>query len=116
LGRLGARVPWHGSAHAVITPEQASAWLEPLLKLDLARIEQAAFAIAQLARLTNDRARDLPPALRERAAQALARAPGSEPWIKLVREGGELGESEAGRVFGESLPLGLRLLEPEPEA
>jgi hypothetical protein len=30
--------------------------------------------------------------------------------VKLVREGGELGASEATQVFGESLPPGLRLL------
>ena len=78
--------------------------------LDLKKTEQAAFAVAQLSRLTHDRARDLEPALRERAASMLSRAPGNEPWVKLIREGGELSAQEAGRVFGESLPAGLRLL------
>jgi hypothetical protein len=110
LGRLGARAPWHGSAHSVIPPERARDWLEPLLNKAAAKQEQAAFAIAQLARLTGDRARDLEPELRERAATVLAQIPGTEPWIKLVREGGELGAIEAGRVFGESLPAGLRLI------
>ncbi len=110
LGRLGARAPWYGSAHSVIPPEQVRAWLEPLLALDLAKAEQSAFAIAQLARFTGDRARDLDPELRERAAAALARLSGSEPWVRLVREGGELSAVEAGRVFGESLPAGLRLV------
>jgi hypothetical protein len=30
--------------------------------------------------------------------------------VKLIREGGELSASEESRVFGESLPPGLRLL------
>jgi hypothetical protein len=110
LGRLGARAPWYGSAHGVIPPDAVRAWLEPLLEIDLRKTEHAAFAIAQLARLTADRARDIDPELRERAARALERVPGTEPWVKLVREGGELSEAEAGRVFGESLPAGLRLL------
>ncbi|HKU41524.1 MAG TPA: Hsp70 family protein [Polyangiales bacterium] len=111
LGRLGARAPWYGSAHSVIAPDQVRAWLEPLLALDLAKTEQAAFAVAQLARYTSDRARDLDAELRERAALALERVPGGEGWVKLVREGGELGASEAGRVFGEALPVGLRLVD-----
>jgi hypothetical protein len=110
LGRLGARAPWYGSAHSVIAPELVRGWLEPLLELDLRKAEQAAFAIAQLARFTGDRARDVEPELRDRAARALERVPGTEPWVRLIREGGELSEAEAGRVFGESLPAGLRLL------
>ena len=87
----------------------ASAWLERALSQDLRTVEQAAFAVAQLARLTHDRTRDLPEALRERAASALARTTGNEAWLKLVREGGELSEIDRGRIFGESLPAGLRL-------
>jgi molecular chaperone DnaK (HSP70) len=110
LGRIGARAPWYGSAHTVVPPEIAGEWLQRLLALDLAATEQAGFAVAQLARFTHDRARDLAPELRERAAQALARLRGSDAWVQLVREGGELGASEATHVFGESLPPGLRLL------
>jgi hypothetical protein len=110
LGRLGARSPWYGSAHSVIPADAVRAWVELLLDSDLRKAEHAAFAIGQLARFTADRARDLEPELRERAARALERVPGTEPWVRLVREGGELSAAEAGRVFGESLPAGLRLL------
>ena len=91
-------------------PEVAASWLDRLLALDLTATEQAAFAVAQLARFTHDRARDLAPELREQAARALAKLRGSEHWVQLVREGGELSASEATHVFGESLPPGLRLL------
>jgi hypothetical protein len=110
LGRIGARAPWYGSAHGVVPPEVAASWLDRLLALDLAATEQAAFAVAQLARFTHDRARDLSPELREHAAAALAKLRGSEHWVELVREGGKLNASEATHVFGESLPPGLRLL------
>jgi molecular chaperone DnaK (HSP70) len=109
IGRLGARALLHGSAHTTVSPEVAARWLELALGGDLEGTEQRAFAAAQLARLTHDRTRDLPPALRERAALALARGPGNETWARLVREGGELTEADRGRVFGESLPTGLRL-------
>ena len=109
LGRLGARAPLYGSAHAVVPSAVASEWLARALESDLASVEQAPFAVAQLARVTHDRQRDLAPALRERAATALSRVRDAELWIKLVREGGELTAAEAGRVFGESLPPGLRL-------
>jgi hypothetical protein len=110
LGRLGARAPWYGSAHSVVAPELAGHWLNHLLSLDLRKVEQAAFAVAQLARLTEDRARDLDPQLRAAAAERLRQVPGSEAWVKLICEGGELSATEESRVFGESLPPGLRLL------
>jgi hypothetical protein len=87
----------------------ASAWLTRALEVDLASVEQLAFAVAQLARLTHDRQRDLDPALRERAAVALSRLRESDLSVKLIREGGELTAAEEGRVFGESLPSGLKL-------
>jgi molecular chaperone DnaK (HSP70) len=109
LGRLGARAPLYGSVHAVVPSAVAGAWLTRALESDLATVEQAPFAVAQLARLTHDRTRDLEVSLRERAATALSRVRDAELWIKLIREGGTLTAAEEGRVFGESLPAGLRL-------
>lgn len=109
LGRIGARAPLHGSAHSVVPRPVAEEWLTTVLALDLRTVEQAAFCVAQLARLTNDRERDVSSVLRERAATALARAGGNETWVSLVTDGGTLSEADQGRVFGESLPVGLRL-------
>ena len=47
---------------------------------------------------------------RARAASALEKAQGGKAWVKLVREGGELMAADAGRILGDSLPSGLRLL------
>ncbi len=38
LGRLGARVPFHGHAHEVVPREVAAAWLEQVLALDWAAV------------------------------------------------------------------------------
>jgi hypothetical protein len=109
VGRIGARAPLYGSAHAVVPSDVAGKWLARALAKDLNAVEQAPFAVAQLARLTHDRQRDLEPSLRERAQAALARVREGELWVKLVREGGELSVAEQSRVFGESLPPGIRL-------
>jgi hypothetical protein len=110
LGRLGARVPFYGSAHAVVGTEAASRWLEALLRLDWKRVQPAAFAAVSIARVSGDRVRDLPDGLREAVAERLkaARAPGS--WVLMVRERVALEEADESRVFGESLPPGLRLI------
>ncbi|WP_027994861.1 Hsp70 family protein [Simplicispira psychrophila] len=110
LGRLGARVPLYGSAHTVVPAEIASGWLQALLALDWKAVEPAAFAAAQIARMSGDRTRDLAPELREQVARRLAavRAPAS--WVTMVREAVQLDDADQKRSFGEALPPGLRLL------
>src|SRR5437660_679296 len=109
LGRLGARVPLAGAAHQAVPPEVAAQWLELLLGLDLRINTEAPFAIAQLARLSGDRARDLDEDLRTRAAAALEQARAPAEWSRGIREVRELAEKDEQRVFGEALPLGLHL-------
>lgn len=110
LGRVGARELLYGSAHNVVPPEIAAEWLEAVCRLDWKAVEPAAFAAAQLARRSGDRARDLPEALREEVAARLDAAKVPPSWVKMVREGGLLDEEDRRRSFGESLPPGLKLL------
>ena len=110
LGRIGARQPFHGSAHDVVPPDTALAWTESLLALDWKRFDAAAFAAVHLARMTGDRARDLAPALR---AQVIARLPaiGAPPsWTAMVQNKVELDAATESRLLGDALPPGLRLL------
>ncbi|HWV38218.1 MAG TPA: Hsp70 family protein [Vulgatibacter sp.] len=109
LGRLGARAPFFGSAHDVVPPDVASGWLDVILDLDWRRAEGAAFSAAQIARRTGDRARDLPDERREEVAERLAAAGAPATWIAMVREVGELSSQDEMRVFGDTLPAGLRL-------
>jgi len=116
IGRLGARVPLHGSLHSVVPRHVVEPWLTRVLALDLAKFDEAAVAAAQLARFSQDRERDVPDALRERTAEALERARENAGLARIVREGGELTVQEESRVFGESLPPGLRLLDSDDGA
>jgi hypothetical protein len=102
-------VPVAGAAHQAVPPEVAAEWLELLLGGDLRSSAEAPFAIAQLARLSGDRARDLDEELRARAAAALEAARAPAEWARGIREVRELGEKDEQRVFGEALPLGLHL-------
>ncbi len=111
LGRVGARAPLYGSAHNVVPPEVAAEWLQAVLALDWKRIEPAAFAATQLARYTGDRARDLDPDLRETVARRLVQAGAPPTWIAMLHGAVALDEEDRRRVFGESLPVGLKLIE-----
>jgi molecular chaperone DnaK (HSP70) len=110
IGRIGARVPFYGSAHNVVVRAKAEEWLAALLRLDWAQIEPAAFAAAQIARRSGDRERDLDESLRAQVAARLRAANAPESWIRMVSEVIELEAAEETRVFGESLPPGLRLV------
>jgi hypothetical protein len=109
LGRVGARVPLYGSSHKTVPPEPAATWVALLLELGLAKVEHAAFAAAQLARCTGDRARDLDPDLRTEVAAALRQVAAPEHWLRLVTEVVALETAEEARALGDSLPVGLRL-------
>ncbi len=108
LGRLGARVPMYGPLNAVVPAEVAARWLVHLI--DAALPEEAiAFSMVQLARRTGDRYRDLHETTRQRALAWLDRRGAPAHYRELVAVGGALEEAEAGLMFGESLPRGLRL-------
>lgn len=111
LGRVGARRPLYGSAHTVVPAEIAAGWLEAILALDWKRVEPAAFAAAQIARLTGDRSLDLAPELRDSVVRRLIAGRAPESWIALVRDGGKLDDADQRRSFGEALPPGLRLID-----
>ncbi|WP_181919901.1 Hsp70 family protein [Paraburkholderia sp. BL6669N2] len=110
VGRIGARRPFYGSAHSVVPPETAGAWLNAILALDWKKVDPAAFAAAQIARLTGDRSRDLPEDLRLAVVRRLEAANAPRAWITMVSESVELDNADEGRVFGESLPAGLKLI------
>ncbi|MGB4948185.1 MAG: hypothetical protein WBQ05_13460, partial [Candidatus Competibacter denitrificans] len=60
--------------------------------------------------LSGDRERDLDEALRVQVGQRLRTAKSPASWLRMVEEVVELNEADAGRVFGETLPTGLRLV------
>ncbi|WP_313951336.1 Hsp70 family protein [Accumulibacter sp.] len=110
LGRIGARQPLYGSAHQVIPTSDACRWLAGLLAVDWKKVEPAAFAATQIARLTGDRSRDLPDGSRDEVLARLTAINASGSWIDQVRTVVELDKADERRAFGESLPAGLRLV------
>ncbi len=106
LSRLGARKLFSGPMNLVLGPAVAARWVEALLRLP--HTPSLLEAVVQLATLTGDSARDLPPATLEgvrRACEASPRAPA------LLRElSGSADDLATGsRVFGEDLPAGFVL-------
>ncbi|MFL9960874.1 hsp70 family protein [Paraburkholderia sediminicola] len=110
VGRIGARRPFYGSAHSVVPPEVAAQWLDAVLVLDWRKVDPAAFAAVQIARMTGDRSRDLPDDVRQTVVRRLEAATAPRAWITMVSESVELDNADEGRVFGESLPVGLKLI------
>jgi hypothetical protein len=110
IGRLGARVPFYGSAHQVVRPDVAEEWLQKLLQMDWSATEGTSFAATMIARATGDRARDVSDPARGEVVARLEKAKASAAWIKMVREPVVLGASDEQRIFGESLPVGLKLV------
>jgi len=108
--RIGAREPISGPLNCVVAADGVAGWLERVLALDVWPLPDAvAFALVQLARVVDDRERDLPAALRERVAERLRDLPGGTRAVRLLHESVPLDRAEQGRLFDESLPAGLRV-------
>ncbi|MYN04364.1 Hsp70 family protein [Pseudoduganella sp. DS3] len=110
LGRVGARRPFHGSAHDVAPVEAVEQWLQAVMQLDWRKVEPAGFAAAHLARMTGDRSRDINDALRAEVQRRLESAGAPPSWPAMVREVVQLDQASEQRMLGEALPPGLKLL------
>ncbi len=110
VGRLGARVPFYGSSHQVVPRDVAAGWLQSLFGLDWKAAGPAPLAATLIARRSGDRELDLEPELRDKVASRLRGAGAPATWIRMVQEIAELDDADEQRIFGESLPPGLRLI------
>ncbi|MFT6985452.1 MAG: molecular chaperone DnaK (HSP70) [Psychromonas sp.] len=111
LGRLASRIPFHGSAHNVIDKKEVQSWLPRLLSIDWKKNPQAAFAVVLMSRMSGDRSRDLDTNWRTKIIKQLTNVKAPESWIEMVASVKELNEAETKRVFGEGLPVGLKLIQ-----
>jgi hypothetical protein len=110
LGRVGARIPLYGPLNCVVSVESASRWLQALLELAEFTAETAS-AIVQLGSLTGDHWRDIADDLRQKAMARLSAAGVSHDLSRGLRQYVPPAQADAMRIFGESLPEGLRLVE-----
>ncbi len=114
LSRLGARVPLYGPLNAVVPASAVKQWLQSLVAWDWPEPEKAAFPLAQLARRTGDRARDLDDPSRARLAELLRTMPGGDRAVVLVEQVVALEAREERVALGDTLPAGLRMV-PNPD-
>jgi len=114
LARLGARVPLYGPLNCVLPARTAESWIDALLRLDLREPQKAGFALAQLARRTGDRGRDVDDDVRARVAVHL-RSLGAQRAALLVEHIVALEAREECIALGDTLPPGLRLAPDQPE-
>jgi hypothetical protein len=110
LGRMAARVPLYGPLNTVVPASKAAAWLEQLLAWDWPEPDKVIFPLAQIGRRTDDRARDLPDALRGRLASHLRHQPEGDRAAILVEQVVALEAREERVALGDTLPAGLRLV------
>ncbi len=99
LARLGARQLFYGPANQVIQPAIVTRWIEALLK-----VAGAEETLAALARRTGDPVRDVSPPTLDAVRSKLK----NERHLAIL-EGEDQDERAVGRIFGESLPSGLKL-------
>lgn len=110
VGRIGARIPFHGSSHNVVSPEVAAKWLQEIVKADWKKKPQAGFAATLIARMSGDRTRDVDDKLRAQIVDQLKFAKAPASWVEMVETLKELDEKEEKQIFGEALPPGLKLI------
>jgi DNA-K related protein/Hsp70 protein len=109
LGRIGARIPLYGPLSSVVPPETAAGWLRTLLDLPALSLD-AASAVIQLGSRTDDRERDIHDDLRQSAIARLSGAGIARDVTEPLRRYVPPARADALRIFGESLPEGLKLV------
>ena len=112
LTRLGARVLFYGPLNTIVHPSIAERWLAALVEYtptnDNDRLAWA-FCLAQLGRRSGLRGVDIHHEHQEALAKMLRSMAVPATWAKMVEEVVAPEGADQSRLFGESLPIGLRL-------
>ncbi|QJW97199.1 hsp70 family protein [Frigoriglobus tundricola] len=112
LTRLGSRVQLYGPLNSVVHPEIVEQWVDDLLPFVPTNDSEKngwLFCLSQLARLSGLRAVDVSDTTRSRVLGVLRAHPCPGAWKRVVEEVVAPEGEERSRMFGESLPIGLRL-------
>ena len=112
LTRLGARVLLYGPLNTIVHPSIAERWLAALGEYtptnDNDRLAWA-FCLAQLGRRSGLRGIDIHHEHQEALATMLRSMAVPATWAKMVEEVVQPEGADQSRLFGDSLPIGLRL-------
>lgn len=113
LTRLGARIPLYGPLNSIVHPAVVEGWLETLIDFEPSNDSERlgwGYCLAQLARRSGVRALDIADDLRERIVTKLQAAKVPEAWPAMVQDVVHATGDDQSQMFGESLPVGLRVL------
>jgi len=116
LTRLGARTLLYGPLNAVLHPQVVQGWMESLYAFRPGNESERlgwAFCLTQLARRSGQRVLDVDDSHAQRVLDILNSMPVPSTWTRMVQEFVELEGEERSRMFGEALPIGLRLAESD---
>jgi hypothetical protein len=109
LSRLAARELLYGPADRTIPPAEAARWIDQLIGYSWSNPTIAGRTIAQMARKTGDRARDLDEEMRNRVLEWMAVNELTEDLKHRIIESTPPARNDQMAMFGESLPLGIIL-------
>jgi molecular chaperone DnaK (HSP70) len=112
LTRVGARVLLYGPLNAVLHPDTVGQWIDALVGFTPGHESETrdwAFCLAQLARRTGQRALDIDDERRKAVLTTLGGLDVPPAWPRMVEEVVVPEGAEQAQLFGESLPIGLRL-------
>ncbi len=110
LGRIGARIPFYGTLNKIVDASEAEKWLGLYLTIDWKSNPHCAFGATMIARMANNRDFDISQAMRDKVIQKLSSEKCPASWVQMVESRIELDDKASKRIFGESLPSGLKIL------
>ena len=113
LARLGARHLFHAPANNVISGDIASKWLELLIacKSSDSVLQDKLFALSRIGAMTGDRTIDVDVKHRSNALKFLEANNASKQWSSHLNEVKKESLKEQNKILGDSLPLGLSIVE-----
>ena len=116
LTRLGARVLLYGPLNSVLHPQVVQKWIDEVLPFEPSHQSERlawAFCLTQLARKSGQRAIDIDDSHRLHVLNVLNAQSVPSHWVRMVEDVLELEADEQSQMFGEALPIGLRLMRAE---
>jgi hypothetical protein len=116
LTRVGARSLLYGPLNAVLHPHTIESWLDQLFGFKPSNESERlgwAFCLAQFARRSGQRSLDVNDSHAARVLEILRDMSVLGNWVRMVEEVIELEGEERSQMFGESLPIGLKLAAAE---
>ena len=108
ISRIGARELLYGPIDRVVPPKEVESWISQILDKEWKNPKPVGAALAQMARKTGDRMRDIDPLMMDQVIQWLKEKDlkGEADFLTSVKP---LASIEESTIFGESLPSGLVL-------